>query len=93
MPYHLIDPDETLDYSFNWSSFLAVDSPADTIQSSNWYVSPAGPTLSNPSSAGAVTSTFISGTALGQVYVLTNRVVTAAGRTAEKSVTLACENR
>jgi hypothetical protein len=94
MTYQLIDPDETLDYAFNWSAFLtAAGSPADSIASSSWHVAPAGPELSNPASQGAITSTFISGAALGQVYVLTNRVVTAAGRTAEKSVTLACENR
>jgi len=93
MSYQLIDPEEALDYAFNWSAFLAaVGSPVDSILNSSWHVAPAGPELSNPVSEGAVTSTFISGATLGQVYVLTNRVVTAAGRTAEKSVTLACEN-
>lgn len=94
MPYQLIDPDETLDYSFNWSAFLAEGgSPADTIQSASWFVTPAGPLLSNQVNDVASATTFISGATLGQIYVLTNRVVTAAGRTAERSVTLACENR
>jgi len=94
MPYQLIDPDETLDYTFNWSAFLAeAGSPADTIQSANWFVTPPGPLLSNQANDASTATTFISGAAQGQVYVLTNRVVTAAGRTAERSVTLACENR
>ena len=94
MPYLLIDPDEALDYAFNWTAFLAEHgSPADGIASSNWYVSPPGPLLSSPSLEDAVATTFISGATLGQVYLLTNRVVTAAGRTAEKTVTLACESR
>lgn len=94
MPYQLIDPDETLDYTFNWAAFLAeTGSPADTIQSASWFVTPAGPLLSNQLNDATTATTFISGAMLGQVYVLTNRVVTAAGRTAERSVTLACENR
>ncbi|MFQ5774188.1 MAG: hypothetical protein ACE5GS_06710 [Kiloniellaceae bacterium] len=94
MPYRLIDPDETLDYACDWTPFLAdAGSPGDTIQTSAWSVVPAGPVLSNQNLGGAVTTVFVSGAQAGQVYRLTNRIVTAQGRTAERSWTLRCENR
>jgi hypothetical protein len=39
------------------------------------------------------TTVFVSNAVYGQVYQLTNRIVTAAGRTAERSITLQCEHR
>ena len=94
MPYRLIDPDETLDYSRDWSAFLDDrGSPSDTIQTSAWSIVPAGPTLSGAQLGGAVASVFVSGAALGRLYRLTNRVTTLQGRTAERSTTLRCENR
>ncbi len=94
MPYLLIDPDETLDYSCDWAVFLDdAGSPADAIQTSTWSVTPAGPTLSGEVTTGAVATVFVSGAALGEIYRLTNRIATLQGRTAERSTTLRCENR
>ncbi len=51
MPYRLIDPDETLDYSCDWTDFLEdAGSPTDAIQSSTWSVTrPLLPCCSAPS--------------------------------------------
>ncbi len=94
MPYRLIDPDETLDYSCDWTDFLEdAGSPTDAIQTSTWSVTPSGPTLSGERLDGKTASVFVSGAVLGRVHRLSNRVVTLQGRTAERSVTLRCENR
>ena len=94
MPYLLIDPDETLDYSCDWNAFLTdAGSPGDAVQSSSWSVAPSGPVLSGETITGGVASVFVSGASLGEVYRLTNRVTTLQGRTAERSMSLRCENR
>jgi len=94
MPYRLTDPDETLDYACDWATFLAdAGSPGDSVQTSIWSITPAGPTLANAATAGTVATVFVSGAQIGQVYRLTNQVTTALGRVAERSWTLRCENR
>lgn len=94
MAYELIDPDETLDFPRDWSTFLdAGGSPSDAIQTSAWSIFPVGPLLSGASQSGAVTAVFVSNAQAGQIYRLTNSITTAQGRTAERSVTLRCENR
>ncbi len=94
MPYRLIDPDETLDYSCDWTAFLEdAGSPTDAIQTSAWSIVPVGPMLSGEGLGANVASVFVAGATLGQVYRLSNRVSTLQGRTAERSVTLRCENR
>lgn len=80
------DPAEVLDYSFDWSAWLATDS----ISGSVWTVSPAGPTVSGNQIAGAVTTCFLSGLAFAGLYRLLNTVTTAQGRTAERAITVRC---
>lgn len=83
----LQDPAETLDHSFDWTDWLA----GDTISMSTWKVSPqvAGvPTLSGQANTSQVTTTFLAGVIFGQVYQLSNKIVTAAGRTGERSMTI-----
>ena len=94
MPYRLIDPDETLDYSCDWTAFLEdAGSPTDAVQTSVWSIVPSGPTLSGERLDGAVASIFVAGAALRRVYRLSNKITTLQGRTAERSLTLRCENR
>jgi hypothetical protein len=99
MPYVLIDPGETLDYTFDWSTWLDDGaSPTDTIATSSWSVvpqqaSPLAPTLSGERQTASSATVFVTSALYGQVYRLTNRIVTAQGRTAERSVTLQCEHR
>ena len=107
MSYVLIDPDETLDYSLDWSEFLADGgSPADVLLTSAWSItpqddlSPQRPLLDDRGigdggspSAGTKTTVFVSNATYGRIYRLTNRVTTQAGRTAERSIILQCEHR
>lgn len=77
------DPDEVLDYQINWAARLG----ADTITSSVWIV----PTeiIKDSDSHTATTATiWLSGGTLGDKLELTNRVVTAGGRTMDQSVKL-----
>ncbi len=100
MPYLLIDPQEILDYTFDWSNFLDGEgSPSDAISSSTWAISPmeAGspsePVLASESNTATTATVYVSNCAAAGVYQLTNAVVTAQGRTAERSITLRCEQR
>lgn len=99
MPYLLQDPDETLDYSCDWSDFLDDGgSPSDTISTSQWSIepqtgSPQAPELSSSTTVGNVTTIFVSGCVRGETYKLTNRVVTSQGRTADRGMTILCEKR
>ncbi len=99
MTYLLIDPDETLDYTCDWSAWLDDGgSPSDTISTSSWAItpqeaSPEAPTLSSESNTTNSATVFVSTCVRGALYQLTNRIVTAAGRTAERSITLRCESR
>ncbi len=97
MAYRLIDPNEDLDYTCGWSDWLDDSgSPSDTIISSVWSIDPdgsPGPTLHDDTFTVNSASTFISGCILGEVYLLSNRITTAVGRAAERSITLRCETR
>ena len=100
MPYKLIDPDEKLDYPFDWGAFVDDGgSPSDTITTSTWTITPQTGSPQAPELSGAdiptvdTTVIFVREAIYGQVYQLTNRIVTAQGRTAERSITLQCEHR
>ena len=81
------DPNEVKDYDLIWTNELA----GDTIVSSTWTL-PTGAALaiSNPSfastSTSSITKVWLSGGILGQVYTLTNTVVTTLGRTEDATV-------
>ena len=81
------DPADVLDYGLDWSDQLALVAPADTISSATWTV-PAGLTAGAQFVVGGVATTWLSGGAAGTDYTLTCRIVTAGGRTLERSVKL-----
>ncbi len=100
MPYVLIDPQEKLDYTCDWSTFLDDGgSPSDTISASSWEIaplnagSPTEPVLSGEISTTNSTTVFVANCRAGEIYHLSNRVETAAGRIAERSVILRCDHR
>lgn len=70
------DKDAFLDYSFDWSDWLA---SGDTIQTSSWTAG-VGITLSNSSTVGAVTSIWAQGGTPGLWYAIKNSVISASGR-------------
>ncbi len=100
MPYVPIDPGEKLDYTIDWGDFVDEGgSPSDTISSASWSIdplndgSPSEPVLSGETNTVSTATVFVNGCLAGQVYRLTSRIVTAQGRTAERSITLRCDQR
>lgn len=80
------DPNATIDFTVRWSSWLA---SGDTISSSSWVL-PAGTTLVKTSESNNTTDAIIwlaSGT-LGEIYEITNRIVTAGGRKGDQTISI-----
>jgi hypothetical protein len=69
------DPDETLDYSRDWTALLQV---GEAIVGSQWIVSPDnGSLITSPTTFNATAATvWVSGGTLGSDYLLTNRITT-----------------
>lgn len=84
------DPDDVLDYGFDYTSLLTDTSQGidDNITSSAWEITPVtSPALakSNESNGTKKTKLFLSAGALGSEYTVTNSIVTDGGRTFERS--------
>jgi len=77
------DPDSVLDYQFDWSDWLV----ADTISSASMTVT-TGLTLDSESNDTTTHTAWLSGGTAGTDYTMTSRIVTAAGRTVDRSVTI-----
>lgn len=74
------DSNDILDYIFDWTNFL----DGDTIQTSTWTV-PAGITKVTDTKTDKKATIWLSGGTNGQTYTVLNRIVTAGGRTKDKS--------
>jgi len=85
------DPSAVLDYQIDWTDWLALTPPgtADTISTSTWTV-PTGITKASDSKTTVKTTVWVSGGTAGQQYELVNRIVTVAGRTAERTIVIWC---
>lgn len=83
------DPDATLDYGCDWSEWLDA---GETITASSWAV-PLGLTLESADHTGTLAVAWLSGGATGNVYRVTNRVTTSAGRTDERTLLIYVEER
>lgn len=88
MPSSFIkDPADVLDYKVDWAG----SSPGpwltegDTIVTSTWTV-PTGITKDSDSHDDGTATVWVSGGTAGTDYRLTNRIVTAGGRTAERTI-------
>lgn len=86
------DPDAKLDYSIDWTKWLAT---GDAVQTSSWTVSPTGPSLTGNSvdAGGKITTIWFDGGEVGKRYVLTNSIVTTNGREDDRSITVKIANR
>ncbi len=101
MAYLLIDPGETLDYTFDFGPFLDEGgSPSDTIVADSPVLtitpqsgSPQSPDLSGVTNTVSTVTVFVTNATVGERYHLTCTVVTAQGRTAQRSLTIKCEQR
>jgi hypothetical protein len=76
------DPDDVVDYGLDWSAL-----GTDTISTSTWIV-PTGITRNSDSKTDLGTTIWLQGGTIGQTYELTNRIVTAGGRTLDATVEL-----
>jgi hypothetical protein len=84
------DPNATLVYTFDWGPYLTP--LLDTIASATWVVSSAL-TVVSQSNTDTTATAFVSGGVLDTSEILTCRIVTAGGRTDDRSVTLKILNR
>jgi len=82
------DPDSTIDYGCDWSSWLA---ESENISASSWLVS--GLDTSGEVNNGVITGVTLSGGTVGESYQLTNRVTTSFGRTEDRSMIIRCLNK
>lgn len=83
------DPDAILDYTFDWSGWLATHSDAIQIYS----VAPEDPpdaslVIDSHVRSGGVVTVWLRGGTLGQTYTVRCRVVTTGGRTDDRSFSL-----
>ena len=76
-------------FTIDWALYLGT---GDTISSHAWSISPGG--TGDPALTGGTTGTVTVGTGgtRGYVYALTDRVVTGAGVTADRSIALRVED-
>ena len=77
------DPDSVGKYTFDWSKWLAVLG-SDTISTSTWILD-SGLTNDSDSNTTTEASITLSGGSAGRNYTVTNRIVTAAGLTEDRS--------
>ena len=82
------DPSAILDYEFDWSEWLG----SDTITTST-VTAASGMTVASSAATSTVVTAWLSGGTAGQEYAVTNRIVTAAGRTDERMITIRVMDR
>lgn len=85
------DPQATLDYAVDWTAWL---DQGDTITAAQWTI-PDGITQAAPapSTDGGKATVWLSGGTVGQVYPITCRVTTSAGRVDERTVEILIAQR
>lgn len=89
MPQNFLkDPNSVLDYVVNWASWL----DTDTISTSTWTV-PTGITKASDTNTTTTATIWLSGGTAGTSYDIANKIVTAAGRTEERTITIVVDNR
>ena len=75
------NPGETLDYTIDWSEWLT---GAETISTSTWAVD-TGITTSSPTNSTTITTVWLSGGTLNNIYTVKNTIATSAARTAVRT--------
>ena len=83
------DPDAVLDYSIEWSKWLA----GDQIQTSTRTAGDPDLQAANETNTATRTTVWLSGGTAGQSYTVTNHITTVGGCTDERSFTIQVENR
>lgn len=83
------DPAAVLDYTFDWSDWLV---GGDTISTSTWTAED-GITVDSNSKTSTTTTVWLSGGTAAESYRVVNHIVTAGGRTDERTLAVPVENR
>lgn len=83
------DPEAVLDYSVDWSKWLA----SDQIETSTWFVSDPALQQSDDSNTTTRATIWVAGGAAGQSYTVANRITTSGGRTEERSFVIQVQAR
>lgn len=81
------DPQAVLDYQFNWATWL----DGDTI--SSYTVTVDGVTLDSDTNTSTTVTAWLSGGTLGARAYVTCQIVTASGRTDERTIKLIIDNK
>lgn len=86
-------PSDVLDYVFDWSAWLA--KYGDTISASSMAVSPSGLTITSPAASFTATyaTVWASSGTIGQTYVVSNTITTAAGRVRTRSIKIIVQSQ
>ena len=85
---YIKDPDAVLDYAVDWTDWLGVD----TISTSTWTVA-TGLTKTADSKTTKVATIWLSGGTASAEYSVANKIVTAGGRTDERTLTIVVEQK
>jgi len=86
--YFVKDPSAVLDYRIDWSTWLG----ADTISIVTWSV-PTGITKVSSSNDSTSATIWLSGGTAGTIYEVTCRIVTAGGRTDDRTIGITIEDQ
>ena len=81
---YIKDPDAVLDYQWDWATWLPA---GDTITSAT-VTAETGLTVSSKTNTTTVVASWLSGGIVGESYNVTCRVVTADGRTDDRTITI-----
>lgn len=83
------DPNAQLDWQFNWADWLAV---GETIATAT-FTADDGLTVDSTGHDDIVATIWVSGGTAGNVYRVTNHVVTSADRTDDRSINIRVTER
>lgn len=86
---HKKDPDAVLDWVWDWNEWL---DDGETIATST-FITSVGLTVNSESNTTKTATVWLSGGTVGQVYQVTNRIVTSAGRIDDRSITIRVSER
>ena len=89
-PVFVKDPSAKLDYSFNWSDWLV---GGDTIQASEWVISPPGLKDEDPDHSASISIVWLSEGTVGEQYRVTNRITTTGGRVDDRTIMIVIKER
>lgn len=81
---HKKDPDAVLDWVWDWNEWL---DEGETITTST-FIPSVGITVDSETNTTKTATVWLSGGTAGQVYQVTNRITSSAGRTDDRSITI-----